>query len=103
MIHNTYPFPPVLRYGLAVQHLLAVFAGTIFVPTVLGLPIALALLFSGVGTLMFHYFTDNKMPLYFSSSFTVLAGMAYIRLPYKGDCPTISDSAMSVSVRCSSD
>lgn len=79
MIHNTYPFPPVLRYGLAVQHLLAVFAGTIFVPVVLGLPIALALLFSGVGTLMFHYFTDNKMPLYFSSSFTVLAGMTYIR------------------------
>lgn len=79
MIHNTHNMARALRYGLAFQHLLAVFAGTVFVPIVLGLPVAIALLFSGVGTLMFHYFTYSKLPLYFSTSFTVLAGMMFIR------------------------
>lgn len=79
MIHNTFQLPSLLRFGLAFQHLLAVFAGTIFVPVVLGLPIPLALFFSGVATLVFHYFTSGKIPLYLSSSFTVLAGMSFIR------------------------
>lgn len=71
--------PSLIRFGLAFQHLLAVFAGTIFVPVVLGLPIPIALFFSGIATLVFHYFTAGKIPLYLSSSFTVLAGMASIR------------------------
>lgn len=79
MIHNTSNMPVMMQYGLAFQHLLAVFAGTVFVPIVLGLPIPMALFFSGVATLVFHYFTGGKIPLYFSSSFTVLAGMAFIR------------------------
>lgn len=79
MIHNTSSMPAMMQVGLAFQHLLAVFAGTIFVPVVLGLPIPIALFFSGVATLVFHYFTGGKIPLYFSSSFTVLAGMVFIR------------------------
>lgn len=79
MIHNTSQMPSLIRFGLAFQHLLAVFAGTIFVPVVLGLPIPIALFFSGIATLVFHYFTSGKIPLYLSSSFTVLAGMAFIR------------------------
>ena len=71
--------PSLIRFGLAFQHLLAVFAGTIFVPVVLGLPIPIALFFAGIATLVFHYFTAGKIPLYLSSSFTVLAGMAFIR------------------------
>ena len=79
MIHNTSNMPQMMQYGLAFQHLLAVFAGTVFVPIVLGLPIPMALLFSGVATLVFHYFTGGKIPLYLSSSFTILVGMAFIR------------------------
>ena len=42
MIHNTSNMPVMMQYGLAFQHLLAVFAGTVFVPIVLGLPIPMA-------------------------------------------------------------
>lgn len=68
-----------MRLGLSFQHLLAVFAGTIFVPVMMGLPVPLALFFSGVSTLMFHFFTRGKVPVYHSSSFTVLAGMLFIK------------------------
>lgn len=78
MKRNVAHLPLALRLALSLQHLLAVFAGTVFVPIVLGLPVPLALLFSGVTTLMFHYFTSGKIPLYYSSSFTILAGMAFI-------------------------
>lgn len=69
----------LMRLGLSFQHLLAVFAGTIFVPVMTGLPVPLALFFSGVSTLMFHFFTRGKIPVYHSSSFTVLAGMLFVK------------------------
>ena len=78
MKRNVAHLPLALRLALSLQHLLAIFAGTVFVPIVLGLPVPLALLFSGVSTLMFHYFTSGKIPLYYGSSFTVLAGMTFI-------------------------
>lgn len=79
MIHNTQHMPAAVRYGLAFQHLMAVFLGTLFVPIVLGLPIYTSMFFSGVATLLFHYFTYGKLPLYLSTSFTVLAGLIFIR------------------------
>ena len=78
MIRNVSHHPLAMRLALSLQHLLAVFAGTVFVPIVLGLSIPLALLFSGVSTLMFHYFTSGKIPFYYGSSFTILAGMTFI-------------------------
>lgn len=70
---------PFLQAGLAFQHLLAVFAGTVFVPIATGLSVSVALFFSGVATLVFHFFTRGKIPLYYGSSFTMLAGMVFIR------------------------
>ena len=78
MIRNVSHHPLAMRLALSLQHLLAIFAGTVFVPIVLGLSIPLALFFSGVSTLMFHYFTSGKIPFYYGSSFTILAGMTFI-------------------------
>ncbi len=79
MIHKVKGMSPLLQTGLAFQHLLAVFAGTVFVPIVTGLSVSVSLFFSGVATLVFHFFTRGKMPLYYGSSFTMLAGMVFIR------------------------
>lgn len=78
MLHRTNHLSPYLRMGMSVQHLLAVFAGTIFPPMILGLSIPAALLLSGLSTLLFHYFTNGKIPFYLSSSFTILTGMGFI-------------------------
>lgn len=79
MIRSARNMSAFMRLGLSFQHLLAVFAGTIFVPVMTGLPVPLALFFSGVSTLMFHFFTRGKIPVYHSSSFTVLAGMLFMK------------------------
>lgn len=79
MLHRVGGMPRILLAGLTFQHLLAVFAGTIFVPVMVGLPVPLALFFSGVSTIMFHFFTRGKIPVFLSSSFTSLAGMLFVR------------------------
>ena len=79
MIRNAGNMSVFMRLGLSFQHLLAVFAGTIFVPVMTGLPVPLALFFSGVSTLMFHFFTRGKIPVFHSSSFTVLGGMLFMK------------------------
>ena len=59
---------------LGLQHLFAMFGATVLVPLLTGLSISTTLLFAGLGTLLFHLLSKNKVPAFLGSSFAFLAG-----------------------------
>ena len=63
---------------LGFQHLFAMFGATILVPTITGLSVSATLLFAGLGTLLFHWFTRWKVPAFLGSSFAFLGGYATV-------------------------
>ena len=68
--------PKTLTLGL--QHMFAMFGATVLVPVLTGLPVSTTLLFAGLGTLLFHLISKNKVPAFLGSSFAFLAGYAAI-------------------------
>jgi uracil-xanthine permease len=62
-----------LMVGFGVQHVAAMISATILVPAAVGLPAATALLFSGLGTIIFLVVTRNRVPGYLGSSFAFMA------------------------------
>lgn len=60
---------------LSFQHVFSMFGATILVPIITGLPISVALLMSGVGTLIYHTITKSKVPVYLGSSFAFIGAM----------------------------
>lgn len=58
---------------LSFQHLFAMFGATVLVPFLTGLSPAVALLSSGVGTLMYILITKGQIPAYLGSSFAFIA------------------------------
>ena len=65
-------------FVLGFQHLFAMFGATILVPTITGLSVSATLLFAGLGTLLFHWFTRWKVPAFLGSSFAFLSGYATV-------------------------
>ncbi|MDN6195530.1 MAG: NCS2 family nucleobase:cation symporter [Atopostipes suicloacalis] len=60
---------------LSFQHVFSMFGATILVPIITGLPISVALMMSGIGTLIYHFITDSKVPVYLGSSFAFIGAM----------------------------
>lgn len=58
---------------LGAQHVFTLFASTVLVPILTGLDIGVALVMSGIGTLLFHLITKGKVPGYLGSSFSFIA------------------------------
>ncbi|MGC4193196.1 MAG: solute carrier family 23 protein [Thermomicrobiales bacterium] len=58
---------------LGIQHVLAMFGSTVIAPVLMGFDPNLAILFSGIGTLIFFAFTLGKVPSYLGSSFAFIA------------------------------
>ncbi len=69
--------PKMLLLGL--QHMFAMFGATVLVPALTGLDVATALLFAGLGTLLFHLITGGKVPAFLGSSFAFIGGYNAIR------------------------
>ena len=69
--------PKMLLLGL--QHMFAMFGATVLVPALTGLDVATALLFAGIGTLLFHLITKRKVPAFLGSSFAFIGGYNAIR------------------------
>ncbi len=63
---------------LGLQHMFAMFGATIVVPAVTGLDPAVALCMAGVGTLIFHFLTKRKVPVFLGSSFAFMTAITYI-------------------------
>ncbi|WP_029326771.1 solute carrier family 23 protein [Bacillus coahuilensis] len=57
----------------SIQHLFAMFGATILVPFLVGLPPAVALVSSGVGTLAYLLITRGQIPAYLGSSFAFIS------------------------------
>lgn len=66
------------RYILAIQHLFAMFGATILVPALTGLNPSVALISAGLGTLLFHFITKKKVPVFLGSSFAFIPGIAKV-------------------------
>lgn len=65
--------PPGQWLVLSLQHLFAMFGATILVPFLTGLNPAVALVSSGLGTLLYLVLTRGRIPAYLGSSFAFIA------------------------------
>lgn len=69
----------LLGYGknsvIGIQHVFAMMGATILVPTLANMSISMALLASGIGTLIFYFVTKRKVPVYLGSSFAFLGAL----------------------------
>ena len=73
------PWPQTAVMG--VQHVIAMFGATVLAPVLMGFDPNIAILMSGIGTLIFFFITGGKVPSYLGSSFAfigvVIAATAY--------------------------
>ncbi len=67
------PTHPLNWLMLSLQHVFAMFGATVLVPLLTGLNTSVALVASGVGTLIFLAVTRFKVPTYLGSSFAYIA------------------------------
>lgn len=63
---------------LGIQHTLAMFGATVLVPALTGLNTSITLFCAGVGTLLFHWITKKKVPVFLGSSFAFMGGIIAI-------------------------
>jgi len=66
--------PPIGQsLTLSVQHLFAMFGSTVLVPNLLGVDPAVCLLMNGIGTLLYLWICQGKIPAYLGSSFAFIS------------------------------
>ncbi len=61
---------------LSLQHVFAMFGATVLVPILTGLNVGVALVASGIGTLIYIACTKGKVPVYLGSSFAYIAAIS---------------------------
>ncbi len=81
---ETLPLPQTVAMG--VQHVVAMFGSTILAPLIMGFDPNLAILMSGVGTLIFFLFVGGRVPSYLGSSFAFIGGVVAVT-GYAGSGP----------------
>ncbi|CDM68748.1 Uracil permease [Clostridium bornimense] len=67
---------------LSLQHLFAMVGATILVPQLTGLPPAMALFCSGIGTLLYIFATKGKIPSFIGSSFAFIGAIILVKDKY---------------------
>ena len=78
------PWPQTALMG--VQHVIAMFGATVLAPILMGFDPNLAILMSGIGTLIFFLITGGKVPSYLGSSFAFI-GVVIAATAYAGKGP----------------
>ncbi|MEU3165570.1 solute carrier family 23 protein [Streptosporangium sp. NPDC006930] len=73
--------------GFGAQHVVAMFGATFVFPLVMGLDPNVAIMFSGVGTIMFLLIVKGKVPSYLGTSASFVGGVLAIRALMGGDTP----------------
>jgi len=71
---------------MGVQHLIAMFGATVLAPILMGFDPNVAILMSGIGTLIFFVMTGGKVPSYLGSSFAFI-GVVIAASGYAGPGP----------------
>jgi len=80
--------PLVKLVPMGIQHVIAMFGGTVLAPLLMGFDPRVTLFFSGIGTLLFILITGLKVPSYLGSSFAFIGPILAItggntsRIPY---------------------
>ena len=67
---------------LALQHLIAMFGATVLVPLLTGFNVSTTLFCAGVGTLIFHFCTKKKVPVFLGSSFAFIPAIQTVYKDY---------------------
>ena len=83
---------------LSLQHVFAMFGATILVPLILGMPVSVALLASGLGTLIYMVATQFKVPVYLGSSFAFISAMAFAMKQMNGDVSAAQSGVVLVGL-----
>jgi uracil-xanthine permease len=83
--------------GLGAQHVVAMFGATFVFPLVMGLDPNLAIMFSGICTVLFLLITSNKVPSYLGTSASFVASVAAIR-GSGGDSADVTGAIMVAGV-----
>jgi len=78
------PWPQTAAMG--VQHVIAMFGATVLAPILMGFNPNIAILMSGVGTLIFFFVTGGRVPSYLGSSFAFI-GVVIAASGYAGKGP----------------
>ncbi len=78
---------PWLQTGaMGVQHVIAMFGATVLAPILMGFNPNIAILMSGIGTLIFYFVTGGRVPSYLGSSFAFI-GVVIAASGYAGKGP----------------
>ena len=78
------PWPQTAAMGA--QHVIAMFGATVLAPILMGFDPNIAILMSGIGTLIFFAITGGKVPSYLGSSFAFI-GVVIAATAYAGKGP----------------
>ena len=78
------PWPQTAAMG--VQHVIAMFGATVLAPILMGFDPNIAILMSGIGTMVFFAITGGKVPSYLGSSFAFI-GVVIAATAYAGKGP----------------
>ncbi len=78
------PWPQTTVMG--VQHVIAMFGATVLAPLLMGFDPNVAILMSGIGTLIFFFVTGGRVPSYLGSSFAFI-GVVIAASGYAGSGP----------------
>ena len=78
------PWPQTTVMG--VQHVIAMFGATVLAPLLMGFNPNVAILMSGIGTLIFFFITGGKVPSYLGSSFAFI-GVVIAATAFAGKGP----------------
>jgi uracil-xanthine permease len=65
--------PAVQTLALGIQHVVAMFGATVLAPLLMGFDPNVAILYSGIGTLIFFVLVGGRVPSYLGSSFAFIA------------------------------
>ena len=77
LVLDVHERPKALEWlTLSAQHVFAMFGATVLAPMLTGIPVSLALISSGVGTLFYILVTKGKSPVYLGSSFAFVTPIA---------------------------
>ncbi|MGN5534827.1 solute carrier family 23 protein [Acinetobacter sp. Lyrl_1] len=75
--------PPAQTVVLGIQHAFAMFGATVLAPFLMGFDPNLAILMSGIGTILFFFMTGGRVPSYLGSSFAFI-GVVIAATGYAG-------------------
>lgn len=89
---------PLKGLFLSLQHVFAMFGATILVPILLNMPVSVALLASGVGTIIYQIATKAKVPVYLGSSFAYIAAMQIAMEQMGGDISAAQTGVVMVGL-----